>query len=413
MAKVKLSQEQRITLAQLQVMEGTYSGLRTSFETAKSDAKTSKTRYDQLSARVEELMAEIDEEDNDTRRQALRVELAEKKKELEELDIETSVKKATKDQLKKHIDQSIEDMKDLPGVREAIQELVSKRYDTEIKKLGKEKEKAEKDKENIDKISELTDEEKTEKALEISDSFKDMLDARNEMKKAKARITEIDIQLKTETDTARRADLQQEKIDMDANYTSAQTRYQAARIQFITLSKGEDVEFEEAEVDHIVAVVNDGMKRRPNRENDYNLEKVLSKQSKRTEKQVEMLGEQIREYEQGREAIQQEQQRQGQPAQGGQGSEEQEKLHFWNPLHWKKMWTRHKQKLLEAEFEQEQEQQGGQSGEQQVDNDKAHKAFVRELQRNATIDSIVNREMRETRDRAADVQRKYEENDRD
>ena len=90
--KPKLNEEQRITLAQLQVIEGTYAGLRTSFETAKVDSRASKANYTKLVSEVEELMAEIEEEENEAQRQTLRAELAKKKKDLEELRIETLTK---------------------------------------------------------------------------------------------------------------------------------------------------------------------------------------------------------------------------------------------------------------------------------------------------------------------------------
>lgn len=415
MAKTKLNQEQQETLAKLSVIAGTYAGLKAGYESARLDTRTSKAKYDRLSGEVEDLIAEIEEEVDDANRQALRVELSKKKKELEELETETAVKQASKSQFKTSIDQSIEEMKELPGVRQAIQELVAKKYDKEIKRLGKEKENEVKDKENLEKITELTDEDKTENAQEISDNFKDMLDARNEMKKAKAKVEEIDRKLPTETDPAEIARLNQQKIDLNTSYSNAQAKYQTARTQFIALSKGADVDFEEADVDHIVAVINDNMKRRASRPNDYNLEKVLQKQLAKTSKNIESLDGQKAEYEQGKSNLELQQEfEKGQSGEGVPSSgEQQEKLHFWNPLHWKKMWARHKQRIfaLAEGYEQGQEQQEQQQEQQQPDNDKAHKAFVRELQRNATIENIVNREMRETRDRAADVQRSFEDRD--
>ncbi len=418
--KPKLNEEQRITLAQLQVIEGTYAGLRTSFETAKVDSRASKANYTKLVSEVEELMAEIEEEENEAQRQTLRAELAKKKKDLEELRIETLTKRATKDQLKKNIDQSIEEMKELPGVREAIQEIVEKRYDTEIKRLEKEEKVQTEDKEAMGKIQELTDEEKTDNAQEISDNFKDMLDARNEMKKINAELKDLEDKITIATEGATRDSLNQQKADLNANLANAQTKYQTARTKFIALSKDADVEFEDKDVDHIVAVVNDGMKRRKNRENDYDLEKVLKKQIAKTDKSIQSLQAQRAEYIQGKTAIQQErgQAEQAQTPQERvekavqerqQALQEQEKLHWWNFI------KKHRRKKELEQYKEDLENQQPTTEEQarqQAENDKAHKAFVRELQRNATIDSIVNREMRETRDRVADAKRSFEENDR-
>lgn len=417
----KLNQEQRITIAQLQAIEGTYSGLRTSFETAKADTRASKAQYNRLSAEVEELISEIEEEENEAQRQALRAELASKKKDLEELGIQTSVTKAKKDQLKKNIDQSIEEMKELPGVREAIQEIVEKRYDTEIKRLEREEKGQTEDKENMKKIQDLTDESKTDNAQEISDNFKDMLDARNEIKKAEAKINEVEIKLATETDATKINNLNQQKADATAAKTTAKTKYQTAKTKFIALSKDADVEFEDRDVDHIVAVVNDGMKRRRNRENDYDLEKVLKKQIAKNDKSIQSLQAQKAEYIQGKAAIHQERegasQEQGAPQdkieqavqERQQSLQEQEKLHWWNFI------KKHRRKKEIEQYREDllkQEPTPEEQARQQAENDRAHKAFVKELQQNATIDSIVNREMRETRDRAADARRSFEENDR-
>lgn len=416
MAKPKLNQEQRITLAQLQAIDYTYTGLKTSFEMAKLEAKASKTRYDALASEIDDLTADIEEEEDEARRQALRVEVSKKKKELEELEVDTIAKQATKSQLKLNIDRSIEDMKELPGVRDAIQELVAKRYDKEIKRLGKEQEKEVKDKENLEKITELVDEDKTDNAQDISDSFKDMLDARNEMKKVKAEITELDERIAIATDGATRDSLNQQKADKLTELGGVQSRYQTAKTKFIAASRDADVEFEEADVDHLVAVVNDGMKRRRGRENDYNLDRVLKKQLSKTGKNIESLDAQLAEYEQGKANIDQER-AQGQATpqekieqavqQKQQALQEEEKLHWWNFI------KKHKRKKQIEQYKQELEEQQEREQEQQPDNDRAHKAFVRELQKNSTIDAIINREMRETRDKAADVKRSYEENDRD
>ena len=418
--KPKLSEEQRITLGQLQAFEITYVGLRSVFDTAKADSRASKAEYDRLSGEVEELITLLEEEEDDARRQALRTDLAKKKKDLEELGIRTSVKKATKDQLKNNIDQSVEQMKELPGVREAIQELVEKRYDKEIKRLEKEEKTQSEDKETMEKIQELTDEDKTDNAQEISDNFKDMLDARNEIKKIKAQIKDLDERIASATDGATRDSLNQQRADVVVTLGEAQGRYQTAKTRFIALSKDADVEFEEKDVDHIVAVVNDGMKRRPNRENDYSLEKVLKKQIAKTDKGIQSLQAQKEEYVKGKTAIQEERGQAGQAQtpqerveqavqERQQALQEQEKLHWWNFIKKHKRKKELKQYKEDLERLQPTEEERAQ---QQAENDKAHKAFVRELQRNATIESIVNREMRETRDRAADVKRSFEENDR-
>lgn len=414
MAKTKLSQEQQITLAQLNVLESTYAGLKSGYDFAKVGARASKANYEKLSGEVEELIAEIEEEENDANRQALRDELAEKKKRLEELENETTIKQASKLQFKKSIDQSIEEMKELPGVREAIQEIIGKRYDQEIKRLEKEEKTEVEDKENLEKIQELTDEEKTDNAQEISDNFKDMLNARNEMKKAQAELNEISTQLTIETDSAKITDLTQRKADITAARASAEAKYQTARAKFIALSKDADVEFEVKDVDHIVAVVNDGMERRKNRENDYDLEKVLKKQVAKTDKSIQSLQAQRAEYVQGKAAIDQEQRGQGTPQdrieqaieQKEQALQEEEKLHWWNFI------KKHRRAKQLKQYEQELIEQQEREEEQQPQTDKAHRAFVKELQKSATIESIVNREMRETRDRVADAKRHFEENDR-
>lgn len=265
--------------------------------------------------------------------------LQKKKKELEDLETETIAKQASKSQFKKSIDQSIEDMKELPGVREAIQEIVGKKYDQEIKRLEKEEKTQVEDKENLEKIQELTDENKTDNAQEISDNFKDMLDARNEMKKAEAELNEIATSLTIETDSAKIHNLNQRKADVTAARATAEAKYQTARAKFIALSRDNDVEFEEKDADHLVAVVNDGMKRRKNRENDYDLEKVLKKQVAKTDKSIQSLQAQRAEYVQGKAAIDQEQTRgQGTPQdrieqavqQKEQALQEEEKLHWWN-----------------------------------------------------------------------------------
>lgn len=412
MAKPKLNQEQRITLAQIQAIEGTYGDLKTRLEIAQNDARLTKASYNRLAGQVESLIEEIDEEEDEITRQNLRTALDKRRKELEELDTETTVKEATKAQLKSDIDRSIEDMKELPGVRDAIQELVAKRYDKEIERLGKEQEKEVKDKENLEKITELVDEDKTDNAQDIRDSFKDMLNARNDMKKVKAEITDLDERIAIATDVATRDSLNQQRADKLTELGGVQAKYQTAKTKFITASKDADVEFEEADVDHLVAVVNDGMKRRDgDNKNNYSLDEVLQKQLSKTGKNIELLGAQKAEYEKGKPNIAQEQtQQQGQPSEGGPNNEEQETKFNWrHPFHSiRVMWERNQIKRLEAYNQQPSEQQ-----QQQPDNKKAHKAFVKELQRNATIDAIVNREMRETRDRAADIKRSFEENDRD
>lgn len=398
-------------LALIQKINASYERDIQTFNNSKAGYKQNQAKLKQLEGEVNSTVSELEEAKEDANMPEiirLQQEVQKKRDELKKLQ-ESCLQSTVDFQYDKaEVGKRLDQVKGIPGMEGIIQEITNKKYDEKIKQVEEKAKNPKQNRDNIAKIQVLINERNgNEHAEEISDYLKNMLDAKNDMKKLKSEMKELDDKINACTVDADKQKLEQSKKGMQTKLIASQKQYATYRSEFMKLTKGFKIEFKEAEVDELTDRVNDGIARRKARPNDYDLKKALEKQFEKESKELKMYEDQIAVFKEGKTKTSQTQTKtQGNGKDGGQVEEQEEKLHWWS---FRKRFLRWREKAKQKKIgEGEKDPNEGQGQPQPTpSNDKAHNKFVEELQKSAVVDRIVRQQMVDSEIKAAEIEAKY------
>lgn len=395
----KLNEEQKSTLSQLIQIEGTYNFFKGRLAAAREDYKEAKAKYHDKVLELDSLEDELEDEDDISARLALREKIEKLREEAEKLKEEAISKKQATEYLKGEIDGNIDRIRALPGMGQALESVLERKYDRKIKELSRDQARVNKGKENVQKLQDLLDENKTDNAEEIADAFRRMLDTRSYFNILQAKVDSYHRKMA-------KPDIQQDEMEklldevapIETKLSEVEDNYMAAKEEFDRLSKAEIVEFSSDELDSLADTINGSIKRSRKNPNNYDLNKGIEKQLSIYDKESKVYDKQKEIYENAKSnrTLEQGQRPNGpQGPDGGQPNNNGEpKLGWWARI--KNFFKGEKQERLPAPAPTPDES-----------TEKARKEFIKELQKSAMVDTILTREMRESNDRAAEVRTQY------